>query len=419
MKIKLYRYDILVVAIVILTTAKMIGGLGVGFVTYLDEIFEIIMLGLIGCGILMKRYTLTDMKVLGLSLILLLVGLLGNVLFEYQTQVYIVALDIIATFKGIIYFYGIKAINFNEEQIKNIISRVYNIFYLIVKIMVPFALLNLFVDIGMSNDIVFGIRGFTFVDTGEGNLALAFYPIVTCLVCKIAMDHNFDKEKIKESLIIMIIWCATLRSRSIGFAVLFAVLAYYLLLKNKKQKSKIKFWHLGLAGAILLFVAKDKIFFYFGNTETARYNLIKYGLVTLKRFFPIGSGFSTYGSDMAFKNYSKLYREYDFNSVFGLAEDDGKFSNDGIWGEIFGQFGFVGTIIFIAIFSIMFWNIYKSANDKFGKFAVLYVVTIILFGSVGTKTVMHYIVVPSFVLLALLSNYYKKVGNDQVVNTDT
>ena len=409
MKIKLYKYDILVAAIVILTTAKMIATLGLGIVSYLDEAFEIAMLAFVFVGILLKRYTPTDMKVLALSLGLLLIGLLGNILFEYQTDVYIVVLDIIATFKGILYFYGIKAINFNENQIKNIITRVYGVFYLLVKIMVPFAILNLFVDIGMSYDVVWGIRGFKFVDTGEGNLALAFYPIVTCLVCKIAMDRDFSRDKKKAAFVILIMWCATLRIRSIGFALLFAVLAYYLLSKNRNEKARIKFWHLALAGGMLIFIARDKIMFYFGNTKTARFNLIKYGLVTLKRFFPIGSGFSTYGSDMAFKNYSKLYREYDFNSVFGLAEGEGKFANDGIWGEIFGQFGFVGTIMFVAIFSIMFWNVYKSANDKFGKFAVIYIVAIMLVGSVGTKTVMHYVVVPSFMLLALLSNYYKKL----------
>lgn len=409
--LKLYKSDILVIMTFSLAVASMFMSIGVEVMSYLDEMMELTLCIVIVIAIAKKRYTSNEYIIIFLSSILFSIGILGNVLYKYQTNISQILIDVIATFKGIIYFLGIRGLNINGIRSKRVITRLYNVFLTLVIIIFPFAVINLFFDIGMSHESVYGIRGFTFLYSAEGNFSLIFYVIVTCLVCNIAVKGQFRGKLIGQSIIIMLLWASSLRSRAIGFAILFFVMCYVFIRQKDSVKKRIHIWKLIPIGLLLLWIANDKIVYYFvENKTTARYNLLYYGLVTLKRFFPIGSGFGTYGSAVAADHYSPLYIEYGFERIHGLSFNNRKFANDGLWGEIFGQFGFIGTIIFMLVFYLIFRSVYKQAVSKYDKFAVLYILLIILGGSIGTKTVMHFTITPCFILLGLLSNYFRSIN---------
>lgn len=78
--------------------------------------------------------------------------------------------------------------------------------------------------------------------------------------------------------------------------------------------------------------------------------LLTYGLNTALDYFPIGAGFSNYGTSAAFKFYSPLYTRYDFADIWGMSEENSSFIFDNSLGLLLGQFGFLGVVVYGAFF---------------------------------------------------------------------
>lgn len=400
---KVGRSSLISIIIVALTFSGILQNIGLSLFGFFDEIVEIVLIILSGLYLSLSETRKHISKIVVLLLILVVVGLLGNVIFKYQTSVNPIIIDVIATIKGVVYYVSFSLMFRSKEECSKIITKTYNIFKFIALIILPFCIVNQFVNIGMSHQIRYGIKGFSFVANGEGNFALIFYTILTSLVCYIAIRKRVTQRTKIEIIVIFSLLLSTLRSRMIAYAMLFILMN--IMIYGKKRKKRIEFIEIILIVGILVFASFDTIQYYFENTKTARYNLLYYGFVLLVRCFPIGSGFGTYGSAVAAQYYSKLYIEFGFNSIYGLAEGAAKFSNDGMWGEIFGQFGILGTIVFVAIFVLVYKKLIGQVRDKFEYFAILYVFLMLLLGSIGTKTFFHYVIAPTFMLLALLGNF--------------
>lgn len=404
LKVGLYLTDFIAVLIFLLTLSSMFVTIGLGsFWNYLDEVVALICCVVIVFAVFQRKYVGEDRIIIFLSLLLLFIGLAGNFIYKYRTDLSLIGLDVLATFKGILYYLAFKIIRLNSQQIESIIKAVFMLFFCLLLIMFPLACLNLFVDIGMHENYSFGLREFSFVFSGAGNCSLIFYVIVTVPLVKVSLQKCFYRSDKVYLFLALSVWAATLRNRALAFIAIFILLATWIFYFSKRKNFKIKLWHVLLVALVAVLIGYDKIVFYFQDTKTARYNLLYYGIVTLVNCFPFGSGFATYGSAVASEYYSPLYWEYGFDTVWGLSPDYDSFSNDGLWGEILGQFGFFGTIMFCLIFFIIFYKAYKRSKDNYDKFLFLYVGLILLLGSVGTKTVMHFVIVPVFILLALKS----------------
>lgn len=406
---KIGKTNLIAFLIVLLTFYGFLQTSGITFLAYLDELVEIILIIIILFYAISNRIDKENYQLLLLCIALIVIGVLGNIIFRYQTSFVLIILDVVATLKGIIYYLGFSLIFKSGKKSERIIELTYRYFMMFLWIMLPFAILNQFFDMGMSHERVFGIKGFSFFASNEGNLSLVFYPILTCLACHIAINKTLHRKTVVAIALVLILCASTLRSRALAYVLLFFFLLLEILIPKHKKRSIgiIKF---GLILGIVILSGYDKLIYYFGNTNTARYNLLYYGLVTLKECFPIGAGFGTYGSSVASKYYSPLYTMYGFSNIYGLADDSSMFSNDSLWGELFGQFGFFGTLIFISIFFLMFIRMHKRASDKYEIFAVIYVFMILLIGSIGTKTFFHFVIAPSFMLLALLNNKMRKLN---------
>lgn len=405
LKVGWYLTDFIAILIVVLTLSAMFTTMGLGsFWGYIDELVALFGVVVIVLSLMQHKYGRIDQIIILLSVILLFIGLAGNIIFKYRTDITLIGLDIIATFKGIVYYLAFKAFNFNTEQVKSIVKATFNLFFVLLIIMFPLACLNLFVDFGMGGGFVYGIRSFAFVFGGSGNCSLIFYVIVAVPLVKVSIQkcfYRFDKIYL---LFALFTWAATLTSRAIAYVGIFIILAAWVFYFSKNKKFKIKLWQVIVLTIVIGLIASEDIIFYFQNNRTARYNLLYYGFVTLFNCFPFGSGFATYGSAVASDFYSPLYWQYGFDTIWGLAPGGDSFSNDGLWGEILGQFGLFGTIIFCAIFAVLFIQLYKRSEDNYDRFLFIYVGLILLLGSIGTKTVMHYVIAPVFILLALKNN---------------
>lgn len=73
--------------------------------------------------------------------------------------------------------------------------------------------------------------------------------------------------------------------------------------------------------------------------------------------FPFGVGWGLFGSPTSQQIQSPIYARYGIDTVYGLSYryDDGVFMSDTFWPMIFGETGFLGTLIYIFILYKVFW----------------------------------------------------------------
>jgi hypothetical protein len=113
-----------------------------------------------------------------------------------------------------------------------------------------------------------------------------------------------------------------------------------------------------------------------GATEkVARDVLYKTGFKIANQYFPLGSGFATYGGWIARSYYSPLYLKYGFTKVWGLQKiGNSEFLNDTFWPYIYGQFGFIGCILYFWILLILMkvsYNIFRTTTSPYVRIAGL------------------------------------------------
>ena len=144
----------------------------------------------------------------------------------------------------------------------------------------------------------------------------------------------------------------------------FILAIFFILLYKPGMMRNFKLQHALLIIVVLgLVVAASwsKISFYFitGNSDTfdpdvaqsyARPVLFATAGLILVDHFPFGSGLASFASYASAEHYSNLYYEYGINNVWGLSEDYNDFICDAYFPAL-AQFGFVGVILFVVLFS--------------------------------------------------------------------
>jgi hypothetical protein len=371
--------------------------------SYFDEIIAIVCL-LYCVTQVVKGYKIekNDRQIIFLLLLIGCVGILGNILYDIQNSMEAIVLDILATYKNLIIYFAFKWRYKNSAKNIDTLHFVAKIFRIYVIVCVFFALINQFIDINMSSGFDFGLKNFKFIFYGSGDYAMTFY-VIAFSVCLDCVMNDFCGRGDKISIVFMMFaWLASLTTRSISYVVLYLVI---ILLTKYFTKGKIETRHLVIIGLIAFAIGYTTIEYYFmNNTVTARGVLLKYSIYVLKKYFPLGVGFASYGSNMAAEHYSSLYAQFGFNSVWGLYEENPSFANDSFWPEIFGQFGFIGTIL-VCILLVMWYKKILGMNiAKRERLTCQWFFLVMLIGSSGTKTYIHFTTIGVYILLALYEN---------------
>ncbi|MGK7221903.1 hypothetical protein ACSNO4_03810 [Kocuria flava] len=82
--------------------------------------------------------------------------------------------------------------------------------------------------------------------------------------------------------------------------------------------------------------------------QVARIRLTLDAPVVAWQNFPFGSGFGRFASGAARQDYSPIYRELGYPSIWGLGptEENGNFLTDTFWPAVIGETGFFGTVFY-------------------------------------------------------------------------
>lgn len=200
------------------------------------------------------------------------------------------------------------------------------------------------------------------------------------------------------SVINIIILISTLRFKAIGSAIAAIIMAIYI----DKSNKNLSISKLGLIGLVLLIVAYDQISFYFlENNGYARQELTEKSLEIAKDYFPVGTGFGTYGSYYSTVEYSPVYYTYKLSNIYGLQKKYSIFASDSFWPMIIGQFGYLGTIIYIYILCIVFKMIQTEFNkkNKYNYISKIICIAYLLISSTAESAFVNPLAIPLAILI--------------------
>ena len=365
-----------------------------GVFKYIDELAAV---GGIGCWLVssikygrfrLKHYVLAT--VLGL-LLFLASGLAGNVLYGYQPWNAVLT-DLFTNLKffmALMLGYALMPKCQDRMSIHYIGT---HLRLIMVLVFAAFCVERVTPVFGMTQ-VRYGLRTAQMFYTHSTYLAGSMAFLVA------AMTVFYEKKNLPYIGIGLLIMMFTLRSKAIVSAMVYVMLYMFLVV----IKGKLKLWHIGILGVAALVVGWEQISFYFIELGggSARSVMTATSFQIMGDYFPIGTGFGTYGSSAAADNYSPVYVLYGFDEIYELASwNPDAFLGDTFWPIIVGQTGFIGTVGYVSAMGILFHKVFwlrKVSKYQFvaGLFAILY----LLISSTAEPAFNNSVAIPLAVLL--------------------
>lgn len=381
--------------------------------SYADEIFAIVVIMWILFKLVVKKMKINDEdKMFFLTWTgVLILGVIGNIASRLINNVYYIFIDVLSMVKVWLAYYAIMFSNKDEKFYGSIIKNSARIARGLVIVMFACLILSQFINIGMSASIRHGIASYKFIFNVPGNYSKLFYFIVPLLTA----DLFYKKTNYKKIIILisLITWVATMRSRAFAFVAIYIFMYIaFLVLKpkyNKKEKKgKIPLLYIIPVIVIALVICWNQIIFYFTSPTQARSVLLRYSIVTAADYYPIGAGFGTFGSDIAAKNYSELYKKYEFNKYYGMRENNTAYLNDNYWPMIIAQFGIKGAImVAFALYVFTKKNISYTKTNQYFYVSSICANGFLILSSVASKSYCEFSSICVFMLIGLLAKYEK------------
>lgn len=328
--------------------------------SYADEVIGLVSLGyLLLLNSKIKKYDLLTFVFL---IVVIFLGLISNYISGINTSIRSIGIDIVTQTKILLSFYALKYfLTDNEKQTVIDLLVIPSKLFCIVTFFC--SIISQFIDIGMTHDSRFGIDCFRFIFTFNFQYTSVYMLVFGVLVCSSKISDR--RRKIYIFMAVISIFLAA-KSPSLVFSLMFVFLFFYFK-RHKRLNAPIII--IMLVGILL--IGRYQINTYLMNEDAARHLFFKYSAVTANNYFPLGSGFGTYGSAEAAKNYSSLYYLYGFNKSWGMSPEYGSFLTDTYWPQLIGQFGWIGFGLMIIIYLRLFMTF---TNLNFGplKRAFLY-----------------------------------------------
>lgn len=370
--------------------------------TYIDEILSIISAMYIVSYINKnKKIPKKLFIILLLWIITIYIGLYSNYKSNLLDDIYLILIDIISTVKVWLSYIFVFFLIKEERCCDNIIKTAASFTRILIYIMFFFLLLSQFIDLGMTAYPRYGFPSFHFIFNNPGNFSKYFYFSIPLLTADLYYEDNLYK---RFTLVLsLIVWVSTMRSRSFAFVLIFIPLFIFYLNKKNKSRGEIKFKYLIGLGLITLLVCWKQFIFYFTTDTQARSMLLRYGLKTMKNYFPFGSGFGTFGSNVAATSYSKLYYLYGFDNRWGMKPGQAYFLDDNYWPMIVGQFGLIGTVLVVFILIIFMLDVVNNVKkNKYFYIASVSALGFLFLSSIASKSYSEFSSICIFMLLAIL-----------------
>lgn len=325
--------------------------------SYIDEAFA-----LLGVLLLVHRMTSTgkliiqkiNLKIVFALCVLVVSGLAGNFIYRYQvtSSVLVDLFTVLKFFLSIITGYELFR-RLGREQIERT-CRTHAKFAAFMLFML--VIVDLFFHVFDYDGTRYGLRVVQLMYGHPTYLASAAVFLLALLTI------FYERKNGIYILMACTVLFFTLRSKAVAGIAAYGLIFFFLLHRRKKMRV----WYIVLIAAVAFLVAQDQILYYYVEMreESARAALTTTSFQIMQDYFPIGTGFGTFASSEAAKNYSQVYFLYDLNSVYGLSAEKYTFSSDTFWPIIMGQTGVIGTISYVYVLIQLFRGMVKIRKDN-------------------------------------------------------
>ena len=310
--------------------------------------------------LLKRRLDSSDQISVFLLIVVIAIGLLSNAMSGLAYSWFSVFVDVISETKFLWTIFAFKY--YITSDVYSDMSRALRpLAKLFCYLAGLFAIISQFVNLGMTENERYGIKSYNFV------FPMSFQFLAVALVAIAVLSISKDKynNRLPYAAVCVGLILAT-KSSPLLFSVMFIFLLIYF-----QKRAQLKTRTVVFMAVIVLLLGTFQIQTYLMNVNAPRYLFFYYGGKTANTYFPFGSGFATFGSDQAARNYSRLYYQYGFNSLFGMNTKDGSFLSDTFWPMAIGQFGWIGSILYILIYVRIFFS-FKWMNLNSEQKALLY-----------------------------------------------
>lgn len=185
---------------------------------------------------------------------------------------------------------------------------------------------------------------------------------------------------------------------------------FYYLIVHRKVQTKIRYI-LYMAIPIVL-LAWDKIYYYYvqGHGRYAKSIMTSTSLKITKDYFPIGTGFGTFGSTYAKQMYSPVYYLYGIADNPELGVQSKQYLTDLFWPILLGETGVLGTIIYCGLILVLFVQIQRVYFYNKKKYFLLIYMFIFMLMTTFTEAgfMQPMVMVFAFVMGIVLEEYEEK-----------
>lgn len=356
MKVRYYKLNIREIIILVLLLLFMFNGAIINtypIFAYIDD-FAIIAIILATIIKIIKdkgklRLEKNEKNILLCYILIYMLGILGNISSQFQNNKIAILLDMLSWTKFFIAYICLVNI-INPKRVDAYYDYLIKIGKILIIIGVILEILNLFTDIKLVDGYEkYGLKAFS----------LGGHPAFTSAILAGFTSILLVEPKRNKIWIIfgLLLAAATLRSKAIAYV----CLVIYALIFLRKNINIIKILMLGI---LVIAVGWTQIQYYFLNENATRARALNISLKIATDYFPTGSGFASFGTNMSGKYYSKAYEKYGLSERWGFTEENYSYVSDGGWATIIAQFGYIGTIIFLCMLIFLILSIKDRVYGK-------------------------------------------------------
>ena len=333
--------------------------------TYEDELLMVI--GFIYSIFLIlikpKKFKLSRYEIVAFValIIYVILGVISNFMLNFISIKFAI-LSIIMTIKGYLLYFEFRIILQNFRVNIDLIKNISKFLKCILVIFTILGLINLKFNFFVERGMRFGIKttSIGFSHPTE----LAFFSIIS--MSFILFYNNWANRKKGDLTTIVctsIIVFLSGRSKAIAFMAIFVVLYYF---AKIVKKFRIKYFI--CLTPVLVYIGLPRIISEL--LEGARGHLYRTGIKIAVDYFPLGSGFGTFGSYISRLYYSPIYFQYGINNVWGLSPSMPLYIADTYWAMVLGENGFIGLALIIMILYFIFIQFIKIRFDYKSKITI-------------------------------------------------
>ncbi|MBE6719229.1 MAG: hypothetical protein E7571_01055 [Ruminococcaceae bacterium] len=340
-------------------------------VTYYDEAFQIFIILYLVYVMSKKRISISyaERIMIVFYSLYLLMCFLSSILNNYAT-IMVIILDAFVCIKFFIFYRGafelsrqgvVDTKTFYEHT--NLAAKIISIVLLL------YSVHDLFFNPFFKK---YDFRFFT------NSLQLFFYhPTYLAAFCMLMisvliLNMQYAKSNMYYIIILSVITILTFRAKAIA-AIFIIILIYFVFIKYNLPFKGLLFV---AAICVAIYLASSQFELYFtesaGRYAPIRLKMMRDGISIANSHFPLGAGFGTYGTTVAYANGSPFY--YNLGYMRGYYKDQPV--GDVFWPGIFAESGWLGSVFFAVTVVIMTaLSVKKIKTNKYAGWCMLAVMT--------------------------------------------